>query len=172
MNLVNVLETSSFCESNSIKHLFSYIGQMYSIIKIIIPILIIIFGTIDLFKGIIANNEESKKLQKRFVKRMIFGIAVFFIFPIVSFLINMIGSNIDNECMICFTYYNDSSKCSYINRYQEKIKVDNSNKNFKCSDASDKDLCCKETFGINDSNNIWIWNDDIGCKNTTPASPN
>ena len=53
-----------------------------------IPILLIIFGTVDLGKAVVASKEdEIKAAQKMLVKRAIYAIAVFLVVTIVSLVI-------------------------------------------------------------------------------------
>ena len=55
--------------------------------RYIVPALVILLGTLDLFKAVIAGKEdEMKKAQKTFVKRIIIGVCVF----LVPILINAI----------------------------------------------------------------------------------
>lgn len=105
MNLFNILDTASnFCDSASLKRVFSFAGQIFNILKIVIPIIIIILGSIDFVKAIIAgNNDAMKSSEKKFIKRLILGVAVFFVFPIVTFVMNLLNQSNENQCMLCFT---------------------------------------------------------------------
>jgi len=71
----------------------SMINDALKYIRIIVPILIIILGTFDLAKAVIASKpDEMKKAQSIFIKRLIAGIAVFF----VPLLINIIMALTDS----------------------------------------------------------------------------
>ena len=43
-----------------------------------------------------------KKSEKNFFKRLIIGVAIFFVFPLVSFLMGLINNSLDNLCITCF----------------------------------------------------------------------
>lgn len=78
-----------------------------TIIQIAIPIILILLGSIDLFKGITAGKEdEMKKGQQLFIKRLVMGAIVFFVVIIVKFLISILSDsdNRDNivDCIECF----------------------------------------------------------------------
>ncbi len=83
---------------------------VYKISRIIIPIVLVIFGMLDLMKGITSQKEdEIKKGQQTFVKRLIAAALVFFVFSIVKFLVSMVADNggsrgVDHiiQCMDCF----------------------------------------------------------------------
>ena len=81
-------------------------STVVTIIQIAIPIILVLFGSIDLFKGITAGKEdEIKKGQQMFIKRLIVGALIFFVVVIVKFLISVIAeTNKDNisDCIDCF----------------------------------------------------------------------
>ena len=58
--------------------------------RIIVPILVIALGIIDLTKAVIAGKEEDmKKAQKTFVKRILIGVAFFFVPVIVDIIMSL-----------------------------------------------------------------------------------
>ena len=61
--------------------------------RVIVPIIIVVLGTIDLFKAVIAGKEdEMKKAQKTFIKRVIMGVCVFLVpvfMDVIIWLTNM-----------------------------------------------------------------------------------
>ncbi|MBQ2873520.1 MAG: hypothetical protein IJE89_05935 [Bacilli bacterium] len=49
-------------------------------VRIIVPILVILMGTIDFAKAVIAGKEDNmKKAQTDFIKRVLIGVAIFFV---------------------------------------------------------------------------------------------
>ncbi len=63
------------------------------LIQIGIPIILIVLGTIDLGKAVIASKEdEIKNAQKMLIKRCIYAAAVFFVVTLVSLVFNLIGT--------------------------------------------------------------------------------
>ena len=64
------------------------------IFQIGIPILLIVFGMIDLGKAVIASKEdEIKKAQGMLIKRAIYAVAVFFVVTIVTVLFGIVVSS-------------------------------------------------------------------------------
>ena len=60
------------------------------ILQVGIPIVLIIFGMIDLGKAVIASKEdEIKNAQKMLIKRAIYAVAVFLIVTIVTLVFNI-----------------------------------------------------------------------------------
>jgi uncharacterized membrane protein YjgN (DUF898 family) len=81
------------------------ISMIILIIKIVVPILLIIFGMIDLAKAVMAQKEdEIKKGQQTFIKRLIAAIIVFFVITIVQMIINFVSNDNDDigSCFKCF----------------------------------------------------------------------
>lgn len=66
---------------------------VFPIIQIGIPILLILFGTIDLGKAVISSDDkEIKAAQGRFIKRCIYAAAIFFVTVIVQVLMNIVSN--------------------------------------------------------------------------------
>lgn len=87
------------------------ISILYNIIQIAVPILLVVMGSIDLVKGITASKEdEMKKGQKIFIKRLVAGVLIFFVFLAVKLLISLVGNDTENDnkatrimqCAECF----------------------------------------------------------------------
>lgn len=76
-----------------------------TLIKIGIPVLLIVFGMLDLGKAVMAQKEdEIKKNQNLFVKRLLSAALVFFVVVIVQLLFNLVAKNQENvwDCVSCF----------------------------------------------------------------------
>ena len=77
------------------------------VIKIAVPILLILFGMIDLGKAVVASKEdEIKKGQQTFIKRLIAAIIVFFVITVVQIVVRFIAPSEDKstitDCLNCF----------------------------------------------------------------------
>lgn len=60
------------------------------ILQIGIPIILIVFGMLDLGKAVMAGKEEEmKKAQSALIKRCIYAVAVFFVVTIVTLIFNL-----------------------------------------------------------------------------------
>lgn len=71
------------------------LGIVYTIItliKIVVPILLVVFGMLDLGKSVMSQKEdEIKKGQQTFIKRIIAAAIVFFVVFVVQLVINVVG---------------------------------------------------------------------------------
>ena len=83
------------------------------IIKMVVPFMLIVMGMLDLGKAVIASKEdEIKKAQSLFIKRIIAAVLVFFIVAIVQLVFGILADadgsdgSIDkegvNECLNLF----------------------------------------------------------------------
>ena len=88
-------------------------STIYIIIEIAIPVLLILYGMFDLGKAVIAQKEdEIKKGQATFFKRLIAAVLVFFVAFIVRLVIGFV-SNDDasiSNCINCFITGNESAE--------------------------------------------------------------
>lgn len=113
LDLVNVLDCNMPGETETIAVV---VRSVVNIIKIIIPILLIIWGMLDLGKAVIAQKEdEIKKGQQTFIKRLIAAVIVFFIVVIVQVIVGIVATDTDQanvkDCINCFI--NSTDKCSW-----------------------------------------------------------
>ena len=108
--MLNILEINdNFCDC--LIRLFIFLGHIMNFIKILVPIIIIVMGSIDFIKAVIAQkDDEMKKSQSIFIKRLIYGIATFFVISIISFLIGLAGGDTNNRCFKCVANVN-SKEC-------------------------------------------------------------
>ncbi len=66
------------------------------IIQIVVPILLILWGMLDLGKAVMAQKEEEiKKGQNTFIKRLIAAIIVFFVITIVKLVVGLFTNGDD-----------------------------------------------------------------------------
>lgn len=77
---------------------------IYMIIQIFVPLALIIFGMIDMTKAVMGQKEdEIKKGQQTFIKRIIAAAVVFFVFSVVKLVISFVSDSSDvTACLNCF----------------------------------------------------------------------
>lgn len=81
------------------------------VLKIFVPIILVIFGMLDLMKAVMSNDEkEMKGAQTKLIKRVIYAVAVFLVVSIVQILFSALGNTAGSEvdgstisgCISCF----------------------------------------------------------------------
>lgn len=112
MNLINVLanidkSATYTCGEFQFGGLLPYIvSTVVTLIQIGVPILLIIWGMMDLGKAVMAQKEdEIKKGQQTFIKRIIAAAIVFFVIVVVKLVVNIIAPDGDTtitNCIDCF----------------------------------------------------------------------
>lgn len=112
LNLIQVLENVS-CSGASVivdESLPATVSAIINILKIAIPILVIIFGLIDLGKAVMSAKEDDiKKNQGLLIKRVIVAVLVFFVVAVVQFVVGVVsGGDKENviDCIDCFVNNN------------------------------------------------------------------
>ena len=70
------------------------------ILQVIIPIGLILMGTIDLGKAVIASDEkEIKEAQSKLIKRFIYAAIVFLMVTLVSLVMGVVATGADNTSL-------------------------------------------------------------------------
>ena len=84
---------------------------IYNFIQILVPLTLIILGSIDLVKSIAGQKEdEIKKGQQTFIKRLIGAVLIFFVFAIVKLLVSVVATDSTDilSCVDCILRFSDS----------------------------------------------------------------
>ena len=67
--------------------------KLINVVMIIIPVGLILFGTMDLGKAVISSDDkEVKGAQSRLIKRVMYAAIIFFIPLIVGFVMNIVSA--------------------------------------------------------------------------------
>lgn len=104
-----LLDASTFCADTA--GIWGVLGWVVMVFKIVIPLLLIIFGMVDLGKAVISSDDKAiSKAVSQLVRRFIAAVVLFFIPTIVSALFNAVaGIDISeegsdwNKCVQCVT---------------------------------------------------------------------
>lgn len=73
---------------------YQILQDALSIIRIAVPILLIVLGSVDLGTAVVSEDKDSlKKATSRLIKRCLAAIVIFFIPLIVNVLINLVESS-------------------------------------------------------------------------------
>ena len=114
-------DIDTFC-TGTVQGVFTTLGWVFFFLKILIPIILIVFGSIDFGKAMLSSkDDEIKKSAKTLVMRAIAGIIIFFIPTILSFVVSLFDKdNIYNgtfknctQCMLNPKHeFEDGTVCS------------------------------------------------------------
>ena len=96
-----ILDAREICSNVGVE-ISTFVHNIILVIKIAVPIVLIIFGMIDLGKGVVASKEdEIKKGQNTFIKRLVAGVVVFFMISITQLVISLIDKESGGEFWAC-----------------------------------------------------------------------
>ena len=99
--IINFLANEITCDD--VKDFVPVIKFIISLIQFGVPVVIIILGSIDLFKAVVASKEdEIKSAQKLLIKRVIYGVVIFFLVTIVTLIFKNIGGAKSTTLVQCF----------------------------------------------------------------------
>ena len=78
------------------------VSIIYTIIQIAVPIILVILVSMYLIKVLIASKEDDiKKGQQMFIKRLISAVLIFFVFIIVKIVVSFAAEKSENEILDC-----------------------------------------------------------------------
>lgn len=80
-----------FCQKSNVLELINFILKALRLVCIIVPIMLIVLITIDFIKGIIASQDEVKKIFSIVLKRIIYAALIFFAPLIVNVIVGILG---------------------------------------------------------------------------------
>lgn len=74
------------------------IAQLIKILMILIPIALILFGTIDLGRAVIESDEKKvKEAQKRLIQRFVYAALIFFVPMLVGVVMNLVAAGATDD---------------------------------------------------------------------------
>ncbi|MFV0250347.1 MAG: hypothetical protein ACK5HP_04890 [Bacilli bacterium] len=104
-----MLEILAKCSIDIDPMIPSFTIMVINLFKVIIPIILIMFGMIDMGKAVMSNDEKvMKTAQTTLIKRIIYAVIIFFIVAIVQLVFGMLANAgaSDGEdmksCISCF----------------------------------------------------------------------
>ncbi len=114
MDDIVIGQASGFCAATA--NIWQIVGYVLLVFKIVVPILLIVFGMIDLGKAVIGSKEDdTKKAINGLVRRLVAAVVIFFIPTIIGFVFRILGTwktdaKADYDvCKSCITSPSDSA---------------------------------------------------------------
>ncbi len=115
------LLNNNLCNDENLKIIVSFLKTIFTLIQIIIPVLLVIFGSIDLGKAVMAGDEkEIKSATTLLMKRAIAAVAVFLLVVLVRLVTGLVGGEDWREC---WEHDFSSGDLASNSQYVEKINV-------------------------------------------------
>lgn len=84
----------------------AFTNSVFTLVKVFIPIILIVLGMIDFARAVVSGQEDRmNEATKRFVRRIVAGLLVFFVLAFTQFLVKVADPDEKNDmltCMKCF----------------------------------------------------------------------
>lgn len=125
MNLFQILE--NIC-TGDVKTVIAAVKTVFTLIQWAIPCVLIVLGTIDMFKAMTSGDEKAtKEAQKKFIRRLIYAVVAFLIPFIISLVFTFVGNTLSTKetvdasdtlsnFMVC---WNSSGKNNNVSKYKK-----------------------------------------------------
>lgn len=98
-------EDWDFCDKHGVLRSMQIVNRALFVAKIVVPILLIVFGIIELSKAVISSDDNAiRNSVNSLIKKLIIGLIIFFVPTIVKAIFGQIDdytSLSDNGCYVC-----------------------------------------------------------------------
>ena len=117
-----VVDASSFCKNSA--QIWKLLGVVINVFKIAIPVIIVLLALLDLGKAVMAGEEkEIKATQKLLIKRLVYGVLIFFLPMIVKAVFSLFDGNyLNSESKVCYECATNV-RGSYCEKYKSNYIV-------------------------------------------------
>ncbi len=108
--------TNDICANEGVTDALIIIGHIISILKYIVPLIIIVFGMVDFTKAVVSSDDKAiSKAAGALIRRVIAGIVIFLVPTIISTILNItISTDINNnKTTIGDTEFGKCTKCIF-----------------------------------------------------------
>ncbi len=93
-NVYAETDVFDFCNNPEPLQVLLFVKYFITIVKILVPLLLIFFGSVDLIKAIVANKpDDLNKSIFSIVKKVIAGIIIFFLPTLITIVLNLVNSD-------------------------------------------------------------------------------
>ena len=143
----------TFCEDTA--PIWRFVGYILFALKIIIPVVIIILGIMDFANAMIAKDEKAiTNAAKSVGKRLILGIAIYFVPLLVSYIFSLIGDASPyiekiESCEVCLLNPRSDDCRKAVNKANTSVNTNtNTNTNSSSSNKSNGSETDKSSSGM------------------------
>ncbi|MBR3720689.1 MAG: hypothetical protein IKN09_03000 [Clostridia bacterium] len=90
----------------------AFVKTIFTLIQIAIPGVLIVLGTIDMFKAMASGDEKkTKESQQKFIRRLIYAVVAFLIPFIIRLVFNFVSNNINTGDTTASSAYEEFFSC-------------------------------------------------------------
>ena len=90
---------TGLCSNTNLLQVIHIVRTVINILQIAVPVALILWGTLDIGKAVIAGDEKKmKEAQKPFIKRIVYAVIAFLVPFIVSIVMGYVGNTEWKTC--------------------------------------------------------------------------
>ena len=90
---------TGLCSNTNLLQVIHIVRTVINILQIAVPVALILWGTLDIGKAVIAGDEKKmKEAQKPFIKRIVYAVIAFLVPFIVSIVMGYVGNTEWKNC--------------------------------------------------------------------------
>lgn len=90
---------TGLCGNQNLLQVIHIVRTVINILQIAVPVALILWGTLDIGKAVIAGDEKKmKEAQKPFIKRIVYAVIAFLVPFIVSIVMGYVGNTEWKNC--------------------------------------------------------------------------
>lgn len=89
------------CEDLLSDEIVGYLRFAYNALRIAVPIILLVIGIVDFARGVFSAEDEMKKIQQKFIKRLIIAVAFFLVPTLLKVLLDIAGNVFGIDTTFC-----------------------------------------------------------------------
>ena len=90
---------TGLCSNQNLLQVIHIVRTVINILQIAVPVALILWGTLDIGKAVIAGDEKKmKEAQKPFIKRIVYAVITILVPFIVSIVMGYVGNTEWKNC--------------------------------------------------------------------------
>lgn len=118
------IELDNICQEERVRNTFKFLGRILFVVKVVIPIILIVFGAIDFGKALASSSADAlSKSTKMFIIRIVSGVVIFLLPTIINFVFSLAGAD-KSDYAVCRNCLFNPRTCGYNPSNDRPIKGD------------------------------------------------
>ena len=91
-NMISISSCEELLGGDNSDELIGLLKSIITIVKVLVPLILISLGTLDFAKAVFSNEDAMKKSQQKFIRRVIIAVVIFLIPSVLKVLLTLANS--------------------------------------------------------------------------------
>ncbi len=146
----------NFCETKNVLSVLRMIGYALTLLKVFVPIIIIIWGTLKLYNVVVSGTTDSLNKQlKNLAYRVIIGVCIFFVPTLVDAVLKNFIPEDAMKCEVCVLKPFSCNPSDPSTIKKDEVTTPTEWANPKCENRRESQTMCESA-----PNNACYWDED------------